>query len=157
MHSPVAMRVSHFACILMIGSITLKFEADYDDVKNKTKEFLRRCSEEYTPLKCVDVKEGSIIVTMELPQESPSGTPLEQKTMQEVVKRIKEEGFLPKTTFAITKDKFEGVVSEGGTRVVRLSVNRVSCCRPTAVSVKEIGVARGSGLRWWKVKIVCGA
>lgn len=157
MHSPVAMRVSHFACILMVGAIKLKFEANYDElVGNRTGEFLRKCSNEYKPLECVDVKKGSIIVTMELPEESDSGTPLEQKTMQEVVTRIKEEGFLQNTRFSIDKDKVVGVISEGRTRLVRLSVNRVSCCRPTVVSVKEIGVARGSGLRW-KVKIVCGA
>ena len=152
--------VSHFACILMIGIIKLKFKADYDTLvgdETKAKNFLLECSKEYKPLKCVDVKKGSIIVTMELPQESSDGKKLEQKTMQEVVKQIKAKGFLPSSkTFAIAKENVLGVISAGGTRVVRLSVNRVSCCRPTAVSVKEIGVARGSGLRW-KVKIVCGA
>ena len=139
------MHVSHLECILVIDSVSLKWEADYATVVgNRTKEFLLECSKEYS-LDCVDVKPGSIIVTMESPSD---GEPLEQKALQEVVKRIKDEGFLPKSeNFAISKEKFKGVVSEGGTRVVRLSANRVSCCRPTAVSVKEIGVARVSGLR----------
>ena len=124
--------------------MTLKWDADYAAVVgNKKREFLLECSKEYK-IDCVDVKAGSIIVTMESPSDGDRG--VGQLNMQEAVKRIEAEGFLPRTDFAIPKEKFDGIINEGGTRVVRLSANRVSCCRPTAVSVKEIGVARVSGL-----------
>lgn len=115
------MHVSHFACILVIGSIELKWNVNYEAVVgNKKKEFLMECTKEYG-LNCVDARKGSIIVTMESPQElSSDGTDGNQLQMQDVVKRIKAEGFLPKSeNFAISKEKFEGVIKEGGTRVVR--------------------------------------
>merc|ERR1711934_524274 len=127
--------------------IKLKFKADYDTLvgdETKAKNFLLECSKEYKPLKCVDVKKGSIIVTMELPQESSDGKKLEQKTMQEVVKQIKAKGFLPSSkTFAIAKENVLGVISavcnnaKGVKDYVKDTACEVESCTPRFELVNE--------------------
>merc|ERR1711934_950076 len=127
--------------------IKLKFKADYDTLvgdETKAKNFLLECSKEYKPLKCVDVKKGSIIVTMELPQESSDGKKLEQKTMQEGVKQIKAKGFLPSSkTFAIAKENVLGVISavcnnaKGVKDYVKNTACEVESCTPRFELVNE--------------------
>jgi len=104
--------------------VDVKFDGDYDAIVTDKKQFLDDCSQTLDPVRCVDVRKGSIIVTIE-----HENTALVTNTHQNLDNQgLVMEGY-PKlqTTAALSQNKDEGL-SAGATVAIVLVCIFVLVC-----------------------------